>query len=840
MGEATLPELVTGRFIDRCTLTLLALVWLGSTSLALAADAGATARLSQRWTRLAGAGDRLVSRELFWFAESALRNGSHATEIEQAFAWAEEMQDRDPDSPTFGNFRWYRANPKPHDKNAVEFCMSTATVTWIHYRDRLTPAARASLERMMRFGAEGLKRHRIGPNYTNIFLEKTWNMIGVGQAMGMPELRKEGEQMLERWLAHAWQNGITEYLSGTYYGVSFGPLEKIAQYAKDETARENANAALRLFWTDVAANWFAPCNRLGGACSREYNFQLGINGSLQERVASALDQNTTQYVPPGADEASWMGPESVRELIGTIPRMVRQRWGSDPSRIASHYVSHRFSIGSAGANYGPMDRPLTVNIAGPARDRAPFITFLMDARGDAYCSKPFRLPSGHAKARHLSPFLASVQNGPEVLLLASDHPKRWTGGYRYENLVPTCLKSHLTFPADMEIWVGNERLDKDEGAFAQPVPPKVPVFLKTGGVTVGVRVVVATSDSVSSVPVELVCDSDGLHRGVMRLTCIHDDSPPKGRGTVALWVAVTETDDPDEIAEFQRCLGAPANVDISGNRVSVSVSGLDRELRIVADAEREERMSLTGADALGPALLTLNGIDLGTQILAASPALQEQRAATERLLRDARAGRIPVLKPNKPLEAEAALLMEGSMKVTPDGNASSEKCLCKPGDPSLARTAGRAVWVLEVPRDGSYYFWARLRALKRGRFILHPRLPGGRPVRAAAGMAYGCAQELPMGTHPACRPSPTDRRPRIFRDPQPRNRHHAGCPGLLGRRCVETERESCPCWAHSVSSNSASVREPAPFPKPHKFRSRQHSTKGHPCKTQSCELDRLC
>ncbi len=708
-----LSSSVSARDSNRCVLEVFALIWLGSTPLAFAADAGATARLSQRWDRLAGAGERLVSRELFWFAEVALENRSHAAEIEQAYAWAEEMQDRDPDSPTFGNFRWYRANPKPHDKNAVEFCMSTATVTWIHYRDRLTPAARASLERMMRFGAEGLKRHRVGPNYTNIFLEKTWNMIGVGQAMEMPELRKEGEQMLEQWLAYAWTNGITEYLSGTYYGVSFGPLEKIAQYAKNETTKEDANAALRLFWTDVAANWFAPCNRLGGACSREYNFQIGINSSLQKRVGGALDPDSIQYVPPAAKEASWSGTESVRTLIGTVPRMVRQRWGNDPSRTASHYVSQRFSIGSAGANYGPMDRPLTVNIAGPARDRTPFITFLMDARGDAYCAKPFRLPSGHAKARHLSPFLASVQNGPEVLMLASDHPKRWTGGYRYENLVPTCLQSHLTFPADMEVWIGDQPLKKPRGTFAQTVPPNTPVFLKSGQVTVGVRVVMATSGSGSSVPVELVRDSDGLRRGVMRLTCIHDKSPPKTRGTVALWVAVTATDSPDEIAEFRRRLGAPATVDVSGDQVSVAVPGLDRKLQIVADVEREERISLTGADQLGSALLTVNGIDSGTRVLAASPALKKQHEATERILQAARSGKIAALKPNKPLEAETTVLIDGSMRVMADANASGKKCLCKPDDPALARLAGRAVWVLEVPHDGPYHFWARLRAPSR-------------------------------------------------------------------------------------------------------------------------------
>ena len=87
-----LSSSVSARDSNRCVLEVFALIWLGSTPLAFAADAGATARLSQRWDRLAGAGERLVSRELFWFAEVALENRSHAAEIEQAYAWAEEMQ----------------------------------------------------------------------------------------------------------------------------------------------------------------------------------------------------------------------------------------------------------------------------------------------------------------------------------------------------------------------------------------------------------------------------------------------------------------------------------------------------------------------------------------------------------------------------------------------------------------------------------------------------------------------------------------------------------------------------------------------------------------------------
>jgi hypothetical protein len=88
------------------------------------------------WEKLAGAGEDLQVQELFRFALEATAAGSHADEIEQALGWAEELQDRDSDSDTFGNFRWYRRNTKPADRNAVEFSMEAGGLLWSQHRDR--------------------------------------------------------------------------------------------------------------------------------------------------------------------------------------------------------------------------------------------------------------------------------------------------------------------------------------------------------------------------------------------------------------------------------------------------------------------------------------------------------------------------------------------------------------------------------------------------------------------------------------------------------------------------------------------------------------------------------
>ena len=56
---------------------------------------------------------------------------------------AAELQDRNPESRTYGNFRWYARDGFVMDGNAVDFCMQEGSLIARDYRDRLTPALRA-------------------------------------------------------------------------------------------------------------------------------------------------------------------------------------------------------------------------------------------------------------------------------------------------------------------------------------------------------------------------------------------------------------------------------------------------------------------------------------------------------------------------------------------------------------------------------------------------------------------------------------------------------------------------------------------------------------------------
>ncbi|MGB2824516.1 MAG: hypothetical protein WBF17_26305, partial [Phycisphaerae bacterium] len=246
----------------------------------------AVRRLDRSWQSIEAVRPGMGSRDLFGFALDAAAAGYRPDRVARAFELAEKMQDRDEASRTFGNFRWYWRAERPEDLNAVEFCMQKGILIRMLYKDRLNGEGVERLERLIRYSVDGVTRHRVREGYTNIFLMKTWNCIAIGENTGRPDLARQGRQMLDRWLIHTWENGVSEYISPTYYGVDLESLGLIARFARDAGARKGAEAALRLLWSDIAANWFEPCQRLGGAHSRDYDFLTG-HGYLDRLLRAA-------------------------------------------------------------------------------------------------------------------------------------------------------------------------------------------------------------------------------------------------------------------------------------------------------------------------------------------------------------------------------------------------------------------------------------------------------------------------------------------------------------------------------------------------------------------------
>lgn len=574
--------------------------------------------LNDTWARVQAAGPDLGVRSLFSFAHRAAEAGTHANEVEAAYRMAVELQDRDPGSSTYGNYRWYRKNARPQDLNAVEFVTAEGILTWNLHRDRLGEAARELLEDLLRMNVHGVRGHRVLVTYTNIFIKRSWNCIALGEAFDLPDLAAEGYDAFAQWCRYTSENGFHEYLSPTYYNVDLTNLERIALYAGRETERELARQALDHLWTDIGANWYDPAGRLGGAHSRDYDYIRGNSGGLGQRLDAMLS---------GADGGEGIAyPEDLRDRVqgirGTLPRTVCQSWGHEPGQEASQYLTASYSIGSSGASRHNMDKVLTVNFnSGPD---TPMMNLIMDGRRDPYGVNPVTEEDGHTKSRHLVPFVTRVQRQGDVLMLLSAGPETWapliaprsdepanplqTTGLSFDaSGMPRCLLSHLAIPSKARVTSGSVAVEAPDSPGEHALDPDDPILVVCDGAAVAVRTRHASTMSGSPASLSLVVDEQGLEHGVMRLTWTHADTEPDGRGTLVVQVAAGEEGESERLVSLLR---TEASLLVEGDRVELCVEGRDEPMKIVADCSRGERISLEGGDpALEDAVLCVDGRD---------------------------------------------------------------------------------------------------------------------------------------------------------------------------------------------------------------------------------------
>ncbi|HLX64573.1 MAG TPA: hypothetical protein VKX17_25090 [Planctomycetota bacterium] len=597
---------------------------------ALAAEAADTAQLEKRYKAIQQLAPTLGARELFSFALNAAAAQWHPERIDEVFDLAIKMQDRDAQSKTYGNLKWYWRDKGPDDLNAVEFCMQQAILIRMFYKDNLSAAGREKLDELIKFGVEGVKRRGVKVGYTNIFLMHIWNEIAIGENTGRPEFAKQGYDDFNQWMAYTLKHGVKEYNTTTYYGVDLDCLGLIAKYAQDAQAKKNAEAALRLLWTDIAANFYAPCERLGGAHSRDYDYLTG-HGALDVHLRDA-----GWLAPAGKDTdvfhqyCAWMPPAEIRaQFEKMIPRTIVQHWGEKPHEFSTSYMGAHFCLGSAGASAGPEDKALTINFSSGPKE--VMFNFVMDGRSDPYGTNKTATGGGHLKSHHLTPFIASVQHGPEVLFLASDNSTHKKEG-NFEWDLPVML-SHLVFPSSLQVFelmsVEPVKLEAQKA-----LDYDAPIFLRAGDVVVAIKCLLATGATDGHARLEL--SNDGAAHGASRLTWVHSEHAPTERATIAFCIVIGEGIDDfrkfDSVRITFAAMVKKAKVKLENGRVElevpgVDVPGLDGALKLSANPEKNQRILRDGGEAEAEKyILGVNGKEMAKPILEAAGAKWEEPA----------------------------------------------------------------------------------------------------------------------------------------------------------------------------------------------------------------------
>jgi len=473
-----------------------------------------------------------TTREIFAFCLVLAEFGIYDGRIEKYLLVAEAQQDRNPGSATYGNFTWYIDSGKIVDLNSVEFCLREGLLLWLRHRNKLNEKTRDVLEGLLRYGINSVLNRKVRVRYTNIHLIKTWNMIAYGENFKNKEIEKQGYEMLDEWLLYTRKNGIREYSSPNYYHNDITALGLIYNYTGNMEVKRKSEMGLKLFWTDIALNFFKPAARIGGSRSRDYDYIYGRNGINRVLAHYGWIQKTDVSVFDYLIALSeWYPPEEIKDLNSLQPRFIERKIGKDKGEWACHYAGKGFSIGCCGFCYSPLDKPLVFLFTS---DTLPNGYVVFDARNDPYAEKPEKQPWAgfeHEVCLHLVPFITANQNREEIVMystIKADDPS-------IPRLAPDVkgFFTHFVFPA-CEIFLDGEKIElKNRESITLTINQVLIVRYQSAAI--GIRIFYAT-DLYGKNP-EIYLIDDGNKYNVLRLTVVHSDRKMEtGTGEIGFYI----------------------------------------------------------------------------------------------------------------------------------------------------------------------------------------------------------------------------------------------------------------------------------------------------------------
>lgn len=657
--------------------------------------------------------------ELFYAAYYFCESGRHLDRLDVLFDVAAEMQDRDPRSRSYGNYRWYYRDGYVMDYNAVDFCMQTGSIMARRHLDKMTAGQRRKFEKLLDLSIQGCLSHRVRASYTNIAIMNAVNLILLGEACNRPEVFAEGVKRLDAFVLNTALFGVCEYSSPTYTAVDVLNLHRLHANVKDAGAKETCERLLKLFWTDLCASSFPGAGRLGGPHSRDYDYLYGMGGvapllraagvipPLEEVDGTGRRRRVKEQPPLEFALDDWRPDAATRALAIRTGRFLESRWGEEEDKVRTYWAGQHIALGVSGANYWNMDIPLAVDFLATRRLVRGY--FIPDARRDPYGMK--KIPEGtgpHQKTLHLRPFWGGVQRGCDALGLVM---------YRGADVpadTPT-LESHFVFSGDVdEISVGDEIIRPVRGRpFARPLSTGECVVVRKGGGALGIRVPWARDVTGRPAKIALVWD-DAAGIDALRLTVAHHDfwgyplNPQCPPGAL-FWVRVCdEAEDSTKFARFRKAFpSSDCNMVADAGRVSASAVGADGPLELVAMAPFVSVAKAVPAPR--SAVLAVDGQDLGTEILGEVAGVVEYRAEMARMKREMEANKVLVTDVKSVVwEAEKGVVAP-NMEVGSDAAAFGGAFVWAPSEPGVRGGGdGSVSWQLQVDQPGEYRLWGRV------------------------------------------------------------------------------------------------------------------------------------
>ena len=310
----------------------------------------------------------VVAQTPLEYAIALFETGTNLERANQVIRRTAGFQDRNPASPTYGNFIWMTHWEAVHDRNAVSFMTPNYAYLWRKHAASLEPATRRCLETVFPLALRGVRAHRVPAAYTNIFLLNILSKLELAAILGDATARDEALVDWQAWVEEVSQHGIVEYNSPCYTAVDLYALEGILDAAPDEGFRRQVERLLEYVWTEFAANYHPGAKCLTGPMSRAYPSDYLYGNGLSAVIAcqqfgletASFDSNggLTPFVV-NFGIRHYVVPERIRQaaLGKSAPVTVR---GSVPSRgiVWENYLAPDFALGSQTGYYGGQEMPV--------------------------------------------------------------------------------------------------------------------------------------------------------------------------------------------------------------------------------------------------------------------------------------------------------------------------------------------------------------------------------------------------------------------------------------------------------------------------------------------------
>ncbi|MFT5367968.1 MAG: hypothetical protein ACI8V2_002931 [Candidatus Latescibacterota bacterium] len=667
---------------------------------------------AQVWPKVTGKVDPsgLSCRDLFTYALILCEANRHLKRIPVLLKRAQQMQNLNEESETYGNFWWGWGQGSVLDPNAVEFAMRSGTLLWLRHKDKLGKGKRI-LKAMLEPAASACRHHASMPLYTNIALMNAMNLMLLGQATNRKSLIRMGEDRFEQFCLYTWDWGIHEFCSPTYTPIQIACLGMIERFSSSDRIRKQASVMLNLFWANVAANWLDKAAYLGGTYSRNSGFflegdinileLLWANGvwPLDASSLSPLVEPTLNVIFQGLSH--WDATPVFRRVYDIpYPRNLKQRWGPLQNQTRTFFQFEDVALSVTGAQY---DYPNWQDVTLAANFNVPVLAQgsskpKIDTPGKLIFVPDAKAKGADVKYSHYSPRLwtAAQQKQDALGLVLFRLVDLETLGGLELNLMMS------SWPG--EIWVGDQMFSQTEASLA--LLQDQPVIFRHLGVAIGVRVVWQNGGSEPVLKQDPHGDENAwlLNIDLTLLRGASQESDPQALPYVgaAFWTRVGEGLEKEE--DFQAWRQRFASDDTSA--LTLSSTGCDLTIAAAGEAGtlqiRAISPDLTHFDVLlepeeSFSLFDVDGRDLGRELLKTMPLVEEYLHMLANL---------PAVPVPGPLERDMGYTQfpmshgynipdEPYFWVSPDD-----------GDENGGSDTGSVTWRLSVPEAGRYYLYA--------------------------------------------------------------------------------------------------------------------------------------